>query len=307
MFTAEPEPETLAPIIRHVLHPSDFSEGSRTAFAHALKAALIARGKLSLIHETDDERRDWSEFPSVRETLERWGILPAGSPREAVHDLGIDIAKIIGRAADPVKGILHYLAEHETDLIVLATHHDGFDWLHRSVSEPLARKSREMTLFVPTEGGGFISPENGTVSLRNILIPIAETPSPRPAINGAARLVKQLRCEEGKFTLLHVGDGAPEIVTPRVSGWGWRRLVKKGNVIDVILETAQKTDADLIMMSTDGRNGFLDAVRGSHSERVLRQAPCPVLAIPEFSHAAGKIETAATADWYRQREKPVRR
>jgi nucleotide-binding universal stress UspA family protein len=39
-------------------------------------------------------------------------------------------------------------------------------------------------------------------------------------------------------------------------------------------------------MSTDGRSGFLDALRGSHSERVLRHAPCPLLAIPESSHTA---------------------
>jgi nucleotide-binding universal stress UspA family protein len=37
---------------------------------------------------------------------------------------------------------------------------------------------------------------------------------------------------------------------------------------------------NLIVMSTDGRNGFLDALRGSHSERVLRRIPCPLLAIP---------------------------
>ena len=43
--------------------------------------------------------------------------------------------------------------------------------------------------------------------------------------------------------------------------------------------------AGLIVMSTDGRNGFLDALRGSHSERVLRQAPCPLLTVPEGWHA----------------------
>jgi nucleotide-binding universal stress UspA family protein len=61
-------------------------------------------------------------------------------------------------------------------------------------------------------------------------------------------------------------------------------MTKQGNVIEVILETARQADADLILMSTDGRNGFLDAVRGSHSERVLRHAPCPLLAIPESSY-----------------------
>jgi nucleotide-binding universal stress UspA family protein len=33
-------------------------------------------------------------------------------------------------------------------------------------------------------------------------------------------------------------------------------------------------------MATEGRHGFLDAVRGSTTERVLREAGCPVLAVP---------------------------
>src|SRR4051812_29673600 len=106
MTTARPDSAALAPVIRHVLHPSDFSDASRTAFAHALKAALIAKGRLTLIHMTEDPKSDWSAFPGVRETLERWGILPAGSPREAVSELGIDIAKIIGHGPDPVGGVL---------------------------------------------------------------------------------------------------------------------------------------------------------------------------------------------------------
>ena len=39
-------------------------------------------------------------------------------------------------------------------------------------------------------------------------------------------------------------------------------------------------DADLIAMTTAGHQGFLDALRGSTSERVLRHAPCPVLVVP---------------------------
>src|SRR3954470_20872137 len=196
MITADPDPETMRPIIRHVLHASDFSAARRAAFAHALKAALIARGKLTLIHMTEDDKRDWSEFPGVRETLERWGILPAGSSREAVSELGIDVAKIIGHGSDPVGGVLHYLEDHAADVIVLAPHHHGFDWLQKSISEPVARKSRAMTLFVPAETRGFISPADGSVSLRNILIPVAETPGPGPAIAGAARMVRQLGADK---------------------------------------------------------------------------------------------------------------
>ena len=297
----------MAPVIRHILHPSDFSDASRTAFVHALKAALIAKARLTLIHMTEDDRRDWSEFPGVRETLERWGVLPPGSSQQDVIELGIDISKIIGRGPDPVKGVLGYLEENSVDVIVLATHHQGLDWLHKSVSEPVARKSREITLFVPEKARGFVSPEDGKVSLRNILIPVAETPRSGPATAGAARLVRQLQCGEGTFTLLHVGEEEPPAATLKVPGWKWRTLLKSGNVIDGILEAAKETNADLIVMSTDGRNGFLDALRGSHSERVLRHAPCPLLAIPETSYTAAKIEKAEHADWYRERAKPARR
>jgi len=271
-----------------VLHPSDFSEASLVAFAHALKAALISKSKLVLIHVSDEDETSRTEFPAVRETLERWKLLPPGSPRSAVTELGIDVAKVIGHGSDPVKGVLGYIEQYGADLIVLATHHHGLDWLHKSISEPVARKSGEMTLFVPSGARGFVSLTDGSVSLRNILIPIATTPRPEPAIAGAARLIEQLKCESGRFTLLHVGENgsAPSVVTPDVHGWTWQRMTRQGNVIEAILETAREADADLILMSTDGRNGFLDALRGSHSERVVRHAPCPLLAIPESSHVA---------------------
>jgi nucleotide-binding universal stress UspA family protein len=288
MGTASDSSGSNGSIIRTVLHPSDFSEASQVAFGHALKATLISKSKLVLIHVTDDDETVPAEFPRVRETLERWKLLPAGSPRSAVAELGIDVAKVIGNAPNPVKGVLGYIDRYGADLIVLATHHHGLDWLQHSISEPVARKSSEMTLFVPAQTRGFVSLTDGSVSLRNVLIPITATPRPEPAITGAVRLVEQLKCESGKFTLLHVGEKglAPSVVAPGVKGWTWERMTKQGNVIDIILETAGEGDADLIVMSTDGRSGFLDALRGSHSERVLRHAPCPLLAIPESSHAA---------------------
>ncbi|HKO94821.1 MAG TPA: hypothetical protein VJU61_26885, partial [Polyangiaceae bacterium] len=69
------------PILRSILHPTDFSEGSRTAFYHALKAAMLTRAGLALMHVSPGMDADWSDFPGVRETLERWRLLPPGSPR----------------------------------------------------------------------------------------------------------------------------------------------------------------------------------------------------------------------------------
>jgi nucleotide-binding universal stress UspA family protein len=275
-----------APAIRTLLHPSDFSEASRTAFAHALKMALISESNLVLIHVGDSDKPDWTKFPGVRDTLAHWKLLSAGSAPSAVAKLGINVKKVIGSRSNPVKGVLRYIEQHAADLIVLATHHHSLDWLCHSVSEPVARKSGDMTLFVPAKTRGFVSLADGSVSLRNVLIPVATMPRPEPAIAGAARLVQQLKCDRGEFTLLHVGNrgSAPAVVTPDITGWTWERMTRQGNVIEVILETACQTDADLIVMSTDGRNGFLDALRGSHSERVLRHTSSPLLAIPESRH-----------------------
>ena len=33
-------------------------------------------------------------------------------------------------------------------------------------------------------------------------------------------------------------------------------------------------------MATEGEQGIIDAMRGSVTERVVRDAPCPVLAVP---------------------------
>ena len=199
--------DNAAPVIDSVLLASDFSDASEVAFAHALKVALIARSAFTVLHVSKDMVADWMDFPGVRETLERWGLLPKGSPRSAVADLGIVVRKVVAQHDDPVKSVLHYLESHSADLIVLGTHRrDGrASWLRKSVSEPIARKSGEMTMFVPEGSNGFVSLADGSVSLRSILIPVAATPRAQPAVDAAARLVRQLDCPAGAFTLLHVG------------------------------------------------------------------------------------------------------
>ena len=72
----------------------------------------------------------------------------------------------------------------------------------------------------------------------------------------------------------------PVVRCPKVPGWQWEKVIEKKNVLESILETAKKVKADLIVMSTEGRNGFLEALRGSQTEQVVGQAPCPVLAVP---------------------------
>ncbi|HSD47748.1 MAG TPA: universal stress protein [Pyrinomonadaceae bacterium] len=275
-------------LIASVLHPTDFSESSLVAFHHALKAAMSAKSRLTLLHVASDA--EWSKFPGIRETLERWGVLPKGSPKSAVSELGVLASKIVANEGEPVEAVLRYLEDHPTDLIVLATSRRGshIPWLGKSVSAPVTRKASQMTLLIPGDRQGFVSAEDGSVKLTNVLIPIASSPSPEPALKAAARFVRKFNCSQGTFTVLHVGDSnsMPALRYPEVEGWTWKKELRKGEVIEGIVNTAKEIGADLIVMATDGRNGFLDGLRGSHSERVLRYCAAPLLTIPVGSRVS---------------------
>ena len=269
--------------IKEVLHPTDFSEVSTVAFYHALKVTLLTESRLSIL-SVDSQGSEWEDFPSIRKTLEQWQLLPKGSPRSAVAKLGIDAQKIIPEYKDPVQAVLRFLKSHAVDLIVLATHnHEGrASWLGKSVAQPVARRAAEMTLFLPDGTDGFVSPADGSVSLQRILIPVAKTPRPQPAVAAVSRLVNGLKCPQGTFTLLHVGQAAtmPRIRQPDIPGWEWKKEIRGGDTIQTIVDTANEIDADLVVMATDGRSGFLEGLRGSHSERVLRQTGVPLLTVP---------------------------
>jgi nucleotide-binding universal stress UspA family protein len=226
----------------------------------------------------------WIDFPGVRELLARWGLLPEGSPRQDVAKLGINVEKIISIHPHPVTSMLHVLEEHPADLVVLATHQRGglSRWLHQAVAEPIARRSKAMTLFIPHGVDGFVALADGTVTLQRILIPIDRVPRPQPAVEAAAVTALALGCDAVSFTLVHVGAaGAMPVVREAAwPGWSWEKIERRGDVVEQILDVATSRHSDLIVLTTAGHHGVLDALRGSTTERILRGARCPVLAVP---------------------------
>lgn len=270
--------------LKSIFHPSDFSQASEVAFAHALMTALVAGATLTMFHVEADPRTEWQDFPGVRDMLERWRLIPKGSSRSEVRLLGINVEKVIASSKDPVESCLSFLKEHPRDLIVLAVrqHRGQMRWLEKPVGKPVARKAGQMTLFIPHGVEGFVSRLDGAISLRNILIPVTSKPRPQPSVEAAERLIRNLRLPAGVATLLHVGPAAemPSVKLPSDGDWTWNSLVKSGEPADAILQTATELRSDLIVMTTDGPDGFLDGLRGTTSERVLSNASCPVVNLP---------------------------
>jgi len=73
---------------------------------------------------------------------------------------------------------------------------------------------------------------------------------------------------------------------PRVST---EILVEEGTAARTIVETARTRGAGLIVIGTHGRGGVEHLMLGSVTEKVLRQAPCPVLVIPPHASSTTPV------------------
>ncbi|HEX9264203.1 MAG TPA: universal stress protein [Candidatus Binatia bacterium] len=269
------------PFVQSIFHPSDFSKASELAFAHALAIALIRKTELVILHAGRGHLDDWAQFPPVRKTLERWHVLAPGSPRSAVYEkLAIRVTKVVRRRGNPVQASIEHIEKQRPDLVVLATRgrHGLPLWLKPSIAQAIASRTSAMTLFVPSGCRGVVSTD-GIICLRRILLPVDHQPDAQEAVIRAVRAAEAFGDEAVEIVILHVnGEGLPQFDRPETRACVWKELQHKGDVAAAILDAA--TDADLIVMATEGRHGVIDAMRGSVTERVVRGAPCPVLAVP---------------------------
>ncbi len=269
---------------KHVFHPSDFSKASEIAYDHALKIALAGEVTLTVVH-VNSASVDKGSFPSARKKLMRWQVIPPNGCVPEKISSGLCVKKIKLTDPDPVQAIVRRLEEKPACLMVLANSRQDNRprWMNKAVSEPIARDSRTMTLFLPHGARGFVDHDTGNVTLRRVLIAVDRKPDPQHAIYAAVKLADLLGCYRGvTFTKVHVGreNNVPEPLLPQDERWSWMCTVRKGDVVTEILSVATNMLADLIVLTTQGHDGFLDALRGSTTERIVRAAHCPVLAVP---------------------------
>lgn len=270
--------------IESVLHPTDLSEASLTAFHHALAIGVRNAARLTVLHAVGQRATDsWAGFPSVRGTLSRW--------RAAGHIDDIEgrinrssVRKAAVTIRDPVAACMAHLTEQPVDLIVLAT--EGRGGLARLVRAPraerLAREAKRPTLFVPRGVRPFVDGETGEMTLKRILVPVAASTDPKPAMLFAVRSAELLDDPSMEITLLHVSDRDEELATdvPRLPYCKWNVMSRRGDPADQILAVADEIRADAIVMSTAWSRPGLGRSESGVTERVLGQAPCPLAAVP---------------------------
>ena len=267
--------------IRSIVHPTDFSDLSAAAFAHALRIALATRSKLHLLHVSQYDAAEALAFPHAQRLLAQWGLSDEDDPPWMIASkLGIEVDNIRIKLQEPTQAIVDFLSEHGSDLVVIATHgRDGVShWLQGSVAEGVFRRSAIPTLFIAPGARGFVDQVSGDVQLKRVLIPVDFSPPPYRAIEAIERFCRLLTGANVAVDLLHVGEAAPPLRAVSSSALP-PVILRSGNVVKSIVDAAIEFDVDFIAMPTAGHHGVLDALRGSTTERVIRHAPCPVFAL----------------------------
>ncbi|HEY2942017.1 MAG TPA: universal stress protein [Vicinamibacteria bacterium] len=105
------------------------------------------------------------------------------------------------------------------------------------------------------------------------ILPDTVVPSNELAYMGNPMLLERGRSEDTQSWLA-------DVVAPACrAGLHVDGEVREGKPAGEIVRAAQDLGVDLIVMGTHGRSGFQRWVLGSVTEKVLRQAPCPVLTV----------------------------
>jgi universal stress protein A len=95
----------------------------------------------------------------------------------------------------------------------------------------------------------------------------------------ASKVEEQLsHLRESHRELLH--DFITGHLSPSMRDVVIKEIVEMGEPHDLIVEWAKDNAVDIVIMSTHGRSGLARMMLGSVTEKVLRKAQCPVLAVP---------------------------
>jgi universal stress protein A len=158
--------------------------------------------------------------------------------------------------------------------------------------------------------------------MKRIVCPTDFSTTSEAAIAEAERLASSVGAE---LVLLHVAVEAPlwreGLYTPEVrkvfdsqrkwaaaaletraaalagNGVRARVMVKSGLPWRQIIDTAREEDVDLIVIGTHGRGGLNRMLLGSVAERVVRQAPCPVMTVgPQARPTRGSVPLAVAEE-----------
>ena len=290
--------------IERVLCPVDFSEYSIRAYDYAYSLAKHYGAQLVIEHVVQPitVTYPYYGFPDVAAYDVYWNVSADAEKRlqelARKHNVnGVRPEWVVEKGVAP-DAILSLAEERGANLIVMGTHgRRGLDRLAvGSVTERVIRRARCPVLTVRKPAHDFISPDvaGDPVRLRKILLCTDFSAHSERALDYAFSLAMEYNAE---LTLLHVLEEAParedlriatsealnalKNATPKeASDWcNVQYVVRMGKPYQEIVQLAQESQSDLVILGVRGRNALDLALFGSTTHRVIQLGCCPVLAI----------------------------
>ncbi len=267
-----------------LLHPADLSDGGEQSFVHALALALRSGYGLTLLHVQTPEETviKMSGFQHAVDKLVAWRKLQV-QPDAALLEsqLGLRISSVSLPGRNVRDRVLDYLNDHPCELAVIRSpEHRGMSrWLDVSLGKRALRKASNMIVFLRDGARGFVDGAQGEIRLRRVLAPIDDKLDATQALARVSAWLARVS-PKAEIHLLHVGERPPPAPRDADGAPFGPMILRQGPVAESIFEICRRASIDLVVMPTAGHTGFLGALRGSVTSRVLEDGRWPVLSVP---------------------------
>ncbi len=304
--------------IERILCPIDFSQGSDEALRYAVALARAYGAKLLLLNCT--------KFNSVNEKSESTHLgleTVIAFQKTLCRHLGlaslnqIDWEPLaIKSVKDVGEAITHQAAKHHVDLIVMRSRRRPYAALLRgSTAETLSRAAPCPVLITHPREREWVGLSTGEIDLQRILVAYDFSSDAEVALNYGASLAQEYQAELHLLNVLSQAEPKePELawtVTESAYPQAARKLqraipretflwcpvtnaVRFGRPYREVLAYAEEHNIDLICMGAGGTRFSVGALLGSNVDRVLRQAPCPVLVTRPIKRANSAVDEVGT-------------
>src|SRR6266536_1167189 len=283
--------------IKRILCPTDLSIESDEALRYALALTRAYEAKLIIFHCTPDKPGSELVNGEAKALLEQSLVPQLG----AADLMNLDWEGVVGYDEDPGKAISDQAAKHKVDLIVMRSRRRP----HRaallgSTAESVSRTAPCPVMVMHTDERDWVSGSDTKIELKRVLVAYDFSDYSELALNYALSFAQQYQSE---LHLLHVlppftlneseiscyplgreetyhkaAHRLQRVVPPEAHLWcDIKHAVREGQPYREILNYAEKNNIDLICLGAHGAGFGMRALFGSNVDRVLRQAPCPVL------------------------------
>lgn len=306
-------------LFRNILFPTDFTPHARSALKYAAAFARAGHGRVVLFSvQTGRVPPNLMTLPArlLEEQENQWLLQLQREERELLNDpllKGLEVEPVIVEG-EPATEIANAVRHYDIDLVTVVTH--GRRGLARalfgSTAEEIIAEAPCPVLTIRPPQHDFVHHrgDHTEVRLNRILLATNFRPSSFAAMKTARTIAEATEAELHavyvigdyfeQISLLFPEEGGSALsrmraeVKERMEGFARERgadvivHAAEGRPYEEIVNLAASIDTDLIVIGTSVHSSLFGGapVLGSEIERVVRNAPCPVLCVP-----SGKVVT----------------